>query len=302
MKKIINTLPDNNENFEKTINALLNELKSDEEIYRSIKEQNMTVKEVKENIARLIEYKEDHDYCKNCPGIDKCQKQFPHFAKSIRFDKQINYLYVNNVACDKYMEKIKIDSLYERFDAPSEWKGTRLNSLDLSNVRRPLVKTFINILNNNTGQWLYLSGNKKCGKSIILVSFATEYALKYNVNVAVVNSQSIVKQLSSEIFNDKESFLNDLSMLSNVPLLVLDGFGNEAISEFNRDNIIFPLLSNRSDNNLITLIGSDLSLDEVGQLYDVGKNGSIRYKQLLSLIRSNSAGEFDITGISYKTK
>ena len=91
-------------------------------------------------------------------------------------------------------------------------------------------------------------------------------------------------------------------MWSNVPLLVLDGFGNEAISEFNRDNIIFPLLSNRSDNNLITLIGSDLSLDEVGQLYDVGKNGNIRYKQLLSLIRSNSAGEFDITGISYKTK
>ena len=72
MKKIINTLPDNNENFEKTINVLLNELKSDEEIYRSIKEQNMTVKEVKENIARLIEYKEDHDYCKHCLGIDKC--------------------------------------------------------------------------------------------------------------------------------------------------------------------------------------------------------------------------------------
>ena len=38
MKKIINTLPDNNENFEKTINVLSNELKSDEEIYPSIKE------------------------------------------------------------------------------------------------------------------------------------------------------------------------------------------------------------------------------------------------------------------------
>ena len=143
MKKIINTLPDNNENFEKTINVLLNELKSDEEIYRSIKEQNMTVKEVKENIARLIEYKEDHDYCKNCPGIDKCQKQFPHFAKSIRFDKQINYLYVNNVACHKYMEKIILDSLYERFAAPNEWKGIRLNSLINLNLPNGIINAIV---------------------------------------------------------------------------------------------------------------------------------------------------------------
>lgn len=288
--------------FNDYINSLLKELKNDDEVYSLIREQNMTVKEVKDNISHLMEFKEDHNYCKNCPGVGKCAKKLPHFTTSIRFDKKIQYLYLNKTACSKYMDKIKIESYYDRFDAPEDWKGVRLQDLDLSSVRRPVVKRFIEGLNKDSfAEWIFLTGNRKCGKSIMLSAFATEFAMKKNKQISFVNSANMIKELSAIVFNDKEEFVDRMTILSETPLLVLDGFGNEVVSEFTRDNIMFPLLTARSDLGLPTFFASDLEFDEIKSLYSTGKNnGEIRGKQMMSLIKGNCGEIYDITGISYK--
>lgn len=302
MNKIDTSKINPDADFNEYINTLLKELKEDDEVYSLIKAQNMTVKEVKDNIAHLIEFKNDHNYCRNCPGLKKCNKKLPHFTTTIRFDKNINYLYTNTTACQKYMDKIRIDAMYEIYDANEEWKGVRLQDLDLSNVRRPVVKKFIEGLNKeNFTDWIFVTGNRKCGKSIMLSAFATEFAIKKNKQISFVNSANMVKELSAIVFSDKEEFNNRMTSLSEIPLLILDGFGNEVVSEFTRDNIMFPLLSARSDLGLPTFFSSDLEFDDIKSLYSTGKaNGAIRGKQLMSLIKGNIGEIYDITGISYK--
>ena len=149
--------------------------------------------------------------------------------------------------------------------------------------------------------WIFVTGNRKCGKSIMLSAFATEFAMKKNKQVSFVNSANMVKELFAIVFKDKEEFNDRMTLFAEVPLLVLDGFGNEVVNEFTRDNIMFPLLTARSDLGLPTFFASDLEFNDIKSLYSVGKNnGEIRGKQLMSLIKGNCGEIYDITGISYR--
>ena len=92
-------------------------------------------------------------------------------------------------------------------------------------------------------------------------------------------------------------------MLSNVDFLILDDFGNEYKNEFSRDNITIPLLSNRSNKELFTIFTSQFSIDEVRQLYSIGKvGGAIRGRQIESLLKTMCEKEFDLTGASLYRK
>ena len=58
-----------------------------------------------------------------------------------------------------------------------------------------------------------------------------------------------------------------MEVLSNVPFLVLDGFGNEIKNTYIRDAIVLPLLSNRRRNRCITIITSNYDVEDIVKLY-----------------------------------
>ena len=65
-----------------------------------------------------------------------------------------------------------------------------------------------------------------------------------------------------------------------------------------RDTIVLPILIERAKNQRITFFTSDFSINEIGQLYETSKAGSIRAKQLSRLLKEMCEEEFDLSGLS----
>lgn len=277
------------------INKLIKEIKDDLEVYEIIRSLGLTVGEVKDNIGRLTDYKDDYNYCKNCPGIDKCGKKIPHVQMAIK--KVNSFIVADYQPCSKIIEQIKQDSNYLVRDFPKEWKSSTLKTLDLSANRRPVIKEFAKILNGTSDRWLYLTGNHKVGKSFLLVTFANEFVSLGKGQVAVMNCPDKIKKLADLSYIDAEQFAKEIYALGNVDLLILDDFGEEYKNEFIRDSIILPILSERDRRNKPTFFTSEFSIVEIKELYSVGKTGAqIRAKQLEKLLLEMCKSEFDLTG------
>ena len=282
------------------IAKLVNDLRKDLEVYEQIKTLNLTVGEVRDNIAKLTDFKDDYNYCKNCPGLDKCEKHIPHIKMSVK--KEGNYLSTSYEPCALIMEKIRLDNKYLKSDFPDEWKRSSIETLDLSTTRRPVVKQFAKILKDESEMWIYVHGNHKVGKSFLLVTFANEYAAANKGQVAVYNTVNLLQNLAGLSYDDKEEFARQMVLVSNVPLLVLDNFGEEYKNEYIRDQILIPLLNERERNSRTTMFASSFTIEEIQKMYAVGKSGgAIRARQLGDILKS-MCKEYDLTGASIYRK
>lgn len=283
------------------INKLVKELRDDVEVYERLRALNLTIGEVKENIGKLTDYREDYNYCKACPGIEKCDKKTPHISMYVV--KEGNFISTKYEPCHKIMEQIKRDSRYLLADFPSEWKYSSFSTIDQSANRRPVIKRILKTLVGEKDDWIYIKGNHKVGKSFLLVAAANEFIAKTNQQAAVINARTRFKELSDLSISNPTEFTKNLVALSSVGLLVIDDFGEEYKSEYVRDQILMPILSEREHQNKLTFFTSNYSIKEIQQLYNVGKSGGdIRAKQLANILEEMCGDEFDLTGVSIYRK
>lgn len=282
--------------MKKFIDELVKTLRSDNDVYESLKPFNLTYKDVKENIGKLADYQQDFNICKKCPGFDKCPKENKHISMYVFKDG--SYLTTRSEPCKKMIEEMKIESRYLVRDFPEEWKKITPKKIKTMDDRLELINDFLGgIMKNKSRKWLYVKGNSRVGKSYILVAFANEFAKKKG-QVAIINASKRFKDLADIVFSDKERFRKAFEMLCNVPLLVIDDFGEEYKTELVRDQIIIPLLTERARKNRLTFFSSAFTIQQIQQLYSTGKSGAyIRAKQLCSILTSMCGNEYDITGV-----
>ena len=283
------------------IEELVNALKADKDVYESLKPLGLTNKEVRDNIGKLADYQEDFNICKKCPGYDKCPKKDSHISTYVYKDG--SYLTTRSEPCKKFIEEMELDAKFIAKDFPKEWKQSVLKNLDLSENRRPLIKEFVNIVKGKSHKWLFVKGNHKVGKSFVLVTFANEFVALGLGQVAVINANKQFKNLADIAYSDKDTFKKTVDLLSNVPLLVIDDFGQEYKNELIRDQIVLPILNERAHGDKPTFFSSEFTIQEIQQLYSIGRNGgSIRGKQLGNLLTDMCEKEYDLTGASIYRK
>lgn len=283
------------------INKLVKELRDDIEVYERLKSFNLTMGEVKENIGKLTDYREDYNYCKNCPGIAKCGKKTPHISMYVV--KEGNFIAVKYEPCAKIMEQIKADSRYLLADFPQEWKNIGFSTIEDNVYKRPAFKKVSNMLNNDEPCWLFVKGNHKVGKTFFMVGAANEFIAVTDQQVAVMNARKRFKELSDLSISNPTEFSKNVVALSNVGLLVIDDFGDEYKNEYIRDQILMPILLEREQKNKPTFFTSSYSIGEIQELYSVGKvGGEIRAKQLGNILKEMCGKEIDFTGVAHHKK
>ena len=256
----------------------MDDIKSDKEFYEIVKalgdEKNpLTQGVVKENIGKLGDWFEDYQVCKNCPGYENCPKatrtQLSYAFENGMLVKQINF-------CDKEVKQIEYDSCFYFRDFPKEWSVATLSNLVMDSERKSAAKEFRSLCKKEK-YLLYIKGGIGVGKTYIAATLTNEYLIrsKRRDKVAFVNCSELFKTLADKDHSykeeDKKYFKDVMNILSSVPFLVLDGFGNEIKSTFVRDAIILPLLSARKRNDALTLITSNYSVDDIVEMYSFGK-------------------------------
>ncbi|NCA97200.1 MAG: cell division protein ZapE [Bacteroidia bacterium] len=279
------------------IDEMLDELRKDTEVYEIIKTTlNPTVKMVRDNISKFIAFKEDYDYCRKCPGVDKCTKATPHLQlKLVNDNGMIERVFT---PCYKILKRIEVDAKYLYADFPEEWKESTCKTLDKTSERSKVIKLFLQFLEGNNARWLYVKGGHHVGKSFLMATFVNDFIAISKEQAAFINSATRIKELNDLAFTDKDRFARALVELSSVPLLVFDDFGNEYKNDYVRDTIVLPILIERAKNRRMTLFTSDFSISEIAQLYETSKAGAIRAKQLSRLLKEMAGDEFDLAGVS----
>jgi len=252
---------------------------------------------IDENIVKIFDFVSDINYCKKCPGIKKCGKQNPLLCTKIIYthgevDRQL-------VPCKELLKQIAFKKQFSIMDFDEEWLDATLRSLDRNAGRDLALEKYRDFIKNKDNHWIYLTGSKNSGRSYFAAALVVDAARRDLGPICFLNSTLRLRELNDLGYGKKkEEFDRKLEYYSNVPILVLDDFGNEFKTDFVRDAILFPILSTRAGKRLITIFTSDFNIEEVETLYSNTKAGAIRAKQVSRLIKSMSGGEINLGDIS----
>lgn len=279
---------------EKLQKEAIEAIRKDEEVSAYIREKlHLTGRQVKENLAVLIDFQDDYNYCKTCPGFDNCDKAQPHYKMSLSLDGP--FVKREFCICDKAKEIQLRKAKFLHCDYPAEWGEVTLTSVDKSDARKPVLHSLLKAINGNS-KWLYLIGEPGSGKSYLLSAMTNSFAQR-NYPVAYFDCAIFVETLKDLAFSKerhaKEALNKAISNYSRCPLLVLDGFGNEFKSEYVFSSLLYPVLSARSTAKLLTCFASDFTIDEVVGEYK-NKIGILRAKQFKNLLDNMTGGEIEV--------
>lgn len=271
--------------FSSGTNALLEEIKSNQSLLKELHELGIKDEEIPFYVPLLINYLDSKKVCENCKGLDSCQSESPHMCRSLYISMN-GRLSSRLGPCEKAMKEITKNSnfLYRDFD--SSWFSLSAQALR-NNRNKAFFTSLIKTMKKDALKpWCYLHGDSGTGKSYFIASLCNDLATK-GIQIAFIDTNKRFDEMKSYSIKEKDKFEGMMDSLMKVEVLVLDGFGSEYRSDYVRDMILFPLLSTRSKNHLVTFFTSEFSLDDIESLYSKSRSDAILARRLVDLIRKN---------------
>lgn len=262
---------------------IINKIKKDPAL-NLVYEKGINDELIEKYYDKINDFLLDYHYCKNCPGINNCEKENPYIVTDLVLKNGYVDRKLSN--CEKTLESFNNRNRFLIRDFPEEWLNYSLRNID-KNGRTKLLKRYVDILQN--GGWLYVCGAIKTGRSFVTSIIANDYGSKTNSKIFYLDFPTRINELNNNRFNQSSM----LDKIKTIDVLVLDNFGDEYMSSYIRDTYIMPILKYRSTNNLLTIFVSDFTLDEIEQNYkDVV--GIAKAKQTVSLIKNMCKEEINL--------
>lgn len=246
---------------------------------------------IDENLPKIFDFVSDINYCKNCPGVDKCQKERPLLMTRIVYNH--GYLERELSPCQEFLKRLLFEKQFLVRDFPEQWLNDELRSLDKNNARKLMIAQYMKYSKEGDNSWLYLCGTPNTGRTYSAAMIAVDAAKKKKGPICFISCSQRIRELSDLQYTDKNRFQKELDRYANVPILIMDDFGNEFKNDFIRDGIIFPILSQRANKRLFTIITSDFTIEEIVTLYSTSKAGEIRAKQIGRYLRAMTGEEIN---------
>lgn len=278
MEKISNVKTEYSKD-QKRVDSLLQEILSDEELIDLLHKLDIKDEEIPSYLPLLAMYQDNKKEIEEDPNafqmvleISDSGKLTSHYEETPK-QKEARHLAEN----------------YYIRDFQDEWLNSSLQSFRTSREKE-LRKQIGASLKDNFKNWFYVYGDLGTGKSYALAAFCNDLARK-GKKVCFMNATKRFDELKGLAIKNKEDFLKMMKTLYNLDYLVIDDFGNEYKSDYVRDQIIMPILAERTKNHKATLFSSDFSIDEIEELYSQKYGTKILAKKLVNLIRSNLRNE-----------
>ncbi len=220
----------------------------------------------------LEESAKEYNNCSKCRGIVNCKNKMEGFAYLPRISgDNLIFEYKPCKYKNEMVNKSKYLNNIKYFNMPSELKNASINDIYKTDKKRFKVINWLldfldNYKDNPHQKGLFLHGNFGCGKTYLVSAILNELA-KDGVKSAVLFWPEFLRQAFYDDFNEKFDYVK------NVNVLLIDDIGAEKVTEWNRDEILCPLLQYRMDNKLTTFFTSNLTIDELKQLLSISKSG-----------------------------
>lgn len=256
-----------------------------------IKINKLNTEQIDDNLGTVKRMVDDLAVCEPCTSFHTCPKDVKGYQ--IRLDTTSGkYFEVEYVKCSKLLEFERVANHYVYKQFPNQWIENRLSNLASNNYRAPLIKLSADLLTERIKS-LYIYGKSGLGKSFISAAISNEFIEIKSGKVAFVNAHDLIEELRNLVYEDKPNYLLKVKELELVDLLIIDDLGNEKITEWSKEEVIFPLIEARLKTNKAVVVNSDYSLQELKALY---AKDSIKAKKMIERFE-NSFKVFELIGV-----
>lgn len=256
------------------------------------KELGIPDEKIDQYIAKIYDFVCDINYCKKCPGIKNCKKENALLISKVDYHGMAVETQMS--PCKELIKRVAFEKQFKVKDFPDEWLDSTIRDVNKTVEKKKALELYADFVKGNSAPWIYLNGGAGCGRSFFAATMTIDAATRGLGPVCYLNSAKRIRELS-ELANKKgEDFQKLLDEYSNARILVLDDFGNEFVNDFIRDTIIYPIISARSNKNLMTIFTSDFTIDEIETLYSTSKAGQLRAKQICKIIKASAKKEINL--------
>ena len=250
---------------------------------------------IDQEIVKIYDFVSDINFCKKCPGVNACNKETPRLCTKIVYQDGI--VSRELVPCKKYLEYVKFKGQFSVRDFDESWLSFDIKKLDKTTQRVEVIQKFNSIMNGELeNSWIYISGEAGTGRTFVAANLAIEVAKKEKGPVAFIDVPYRFKELQGT--KDNDAFNRLIEKYSQVPVLVLDDLGNEYKSDFVRESILFPILSNRSKAHLLTIITSDFGINDFSTMYLTNQASKPKVEQIKRLLKRCCGKEINLGEMS----
>lgn len=255
-------------------------IKKDSEVYSNLLNNGFSDETIKEHLGSCNQYYNDfHDW-----KLIKTYEDVINYGSNYYYNLKL--IKGNIIREQEIFEQFKdvINYTLQFSVRDFDLKFRNITSKDVDN-KVLLAKIRKELTANN---WVYLYGAPRSGKSYCAIALANGYAKKNKDKIAFIDVHKRFEVLRQQFFNNKTQFDKNINILKEANILILDGIGNEYINDVVRDNIMLPILYERSNKKKTTIFTSNLSLNDLCTLYSSSKKDTslVRAKQIKMILES----------------
>lgn len=248
---------------------------------------------VDKEIVKINDFVCDLNFCRHCPGVEKCDKDTPRLCTKIVYVDGVVERQV--VPCKKYLELVNFKRQFIARDFPEEWMTGVLKKIDNTALRAEAIKKYQSFVKNGEGESLYIVGESGTGRSYLAANIALDIAHNEKGPIAFIDVPSRFKELGSK---KDEAFTELLDKYIKVPVLILDDLGNEYKSDYVRETILFPILNARSKAHLFTIVTSDFGIDDICLMYQTNQASKPKVEQIKRIMKKTFGKEINLGSVS----
>lgn len=269
----------NNKNIDKIKSSVSDRIYQDPIINKYIKENEIPLSFVNDNLALFLRMHEENKACLNCKGYLSCPKSELEKGYLTFVDADENIYYEKCKYYEDFLDKI---SKYIYHDFNDCYTTLKFNDLNIKDSMSSMLATKIsNALITNKSLYVFSKESIDIINRFFIAS-VNSY-LKGGKKVAYIRSSTLKEKFERLNRFETDKYFDKFNELLNVDILVIEGLGNEESSNFYKYSFLLDLLTYREKNHLLTFISSYYSLKELKEVYG-GYNLTSKTNLLISKI------------------
>lgn len=260
------------ENYDEETNKLITELRSNNIVLSCFKGNGIDLSAIDNNAWFLKEWLEEVKVCEGCKGLKNCtQKNSGYYPNLVNN----TFLEIQYEACKYKREDTSKKNHLSNYlinHLPKKMETITLEDIELYGEDTEYGKVYNEVVDKyNNDEGLYLYGTMGSGKTHLAASVANEYA-KNKKKVCFIHYPTFTSVMASNAFSDEASLLLERAMRCD--FLVLDDIGAESVTEYNRDQVLLPILNYRYENDKTTWFTSNMDINKLTEHFTTSSRGT----------------------------
>ncbi|MBE6114853.1 MAG: hypothetical protein E7191_07190 [Erysipelotrichaceae bacterium] len=219
----------------------LEELRNNEFVQQYLIDNNMNDEDLRKNLPLFVMMIRELQECEACGGLATCKKSERGYIPVLKKKRFVDFAKkpCKYMVHELEMRKKEAYYLYQPFTR--QQMSITLDTMKVFHEDPSYMNAFAQILDyvlEPQGKGIYLYGSVGVGKTYLMMALCNEFASQ-GKTVAFVNVTEFLLEHKTKI--DYEL----LERVKNADFMVLDDIGQESVTAYHRDEILFPLLNDR---------------------------------------------------------